>query len=69
LGRGQTISNLICKLELWIYGAGMVLGLLLIGAAMLTDIERHTWNECEPDDDREERTPDDEEQMNELPLG
>lgn len=56
-----------CKVELWIYGAGMIFALLLIGAAMLTDVERHTWNECEPDEDQED--PRDEQQEAELPLG
>jgi hypothetical protein len=63
------MAELLCKVNLCVYGVGMILGLLLIGAAMITDVERHTWNECEPDDDREERTPDQEEQAAELPLG
>ena len=58
---------LVDKLQLWILGAGILFGLLLIGAGMLTDVELHTWNPCEPDDDRDER--DAERQEAELPLG
>jgi len=48
------MAELFAKLELWIYGAGIVFALLLIGAAMLKDVERHTWNECAPDVDGED---------------
>jgi hypothetical protein len=61
------MSDLICKLELYVYGVGMVCALLLIGGAMLSDIERHTSNECDVDEDQDET--DDERHESGLPLG